>query len=81
MQHWQDFVLAAGSLIFSLALIPSLRSSHKPAASTSLITAAVLLIFAVTYMTLSLWFSAVAITINGLCWLTLAVQKSSQKLK
>ena len=78
MQHWQDFVLAAGSLIFSLALIPSLRSTHKPAASTSLVTSGVLFIFAVTYLTLSLWFSAIAITINGLAWLVLALQKLAQ---
>ncbi len=75
MQHWQDYILAAGSLIFTIALIPSLRSKHKPAVSTSLITAGVLVAFAFTYITLSLWFSAIAISINGLAWIALAIQK------
>lgn len=80
MHHWQDYVLASGSLIFSLALIPSLRSKNKPAISTSLVTFGVLVVFGITYITLSLWFSAVSVTINALAWLTLAIQKKSQKL-
>ncbi len=79
MQHWQDYVLGAGSLIFTVALIPSLRSRNKPAISTSLVTFAVLVVFAITYVTLSLWFSAFSIAINAAAWLTLAVQQSKMK--
>jgi hypothetical protein len=80
MQQWQDYVLATGSLLFTLALIPSLRAKNKPALSTSLITVVVLVIFALTYITLSLWFSAAAAGLNGLAWLALALQKHRQKI-
>ncbi len=75
MRHWQDIVLAVGSLVFSIALIPSLRSKDKPAFATSVVTFLVLITFAITYMTLSFWFSTVAIAINALTWLVLAIQK------
>lgn len=51
---WQDWVFAIGSLIFAAALIPSVRGQDKPALSTSLTTGSVLIIFALTYLTLSL---------------------------
>jgi hypothetical protein len=81
MHHWQDIVLALGSIIFSIALLPSLRSEHKPAVSTSLITFGVLVVFALTYASLSLWFSTASITVNAGAWLALALQKRAQKAK
>lgn len=79
MHHqWQDIVLAFGSLLFSLALIPTIRSKNKPALSTSLITFGVLIVFACTYATLSLWLSTISATINGCAWLILAIQKHTQ---
>lgn len=79
MHHWQDFVLSAGSLIFTAALVPSLLSKHKPALSTSLMTGVVLAIFVVVYTTLSLWFTAFSTSLNCLAWLALAVQKYFQE--
>lgn len=75
---WQDIVLAGGSLLFTVALIPSIRSKHKPALTTSVLTGSVLLLFTFTYATLELWFSAVSVCVNGLMWLTLALQKYRQ---
>lgn len=75
---WQDWVLSAGLFIFSIALVPTILGKEKPALSTSFITGSVLLIFAFVYATLSLWFSAVSVIINGLLWLTLFVQKYLQ---
>jgi hypothetical protein len=75
---WQDIVLTIGSLIFAVALIPSLLSKDKPALTTSITTGCVLLVFAFVYTTLSLWFSAISTTITGLMWLTLAVQKHTR---
>jgi hypothetical protein len=78
MHHIQDIILTVGSLFFSVALIPSLVGKHKPAVSTSILTSIVLVVFAAVYISLSLWFSAVAISINAICWLTLAVQRYTQ---
>jgi hypothetical protein len=67
-----------GSIIFAVALIPSVTSKEKPALSTSLPTGVVLLIFALTYVTLSLWFSAASTAATGILWLTMAAQKYRQ---
>jgi len=73
--RWQDVVLAAGSLVLALALVPTLRSAHKPALWTSLITATCLTVFAVVYGSLALWYATVTTAITSLCWWTLAFQK------
>lgn len=76
--YWQDFILAAGSLVFTIALLPSIRSVHKPALATSTLTSAVLLTVAFTYATLSLWFAFVTATLNCVAWLILAYQRYSK---
>ena len=73
--EWQDIVLSAGSWLFAIALIPSVLSKDKPALSSSLMTGGVLLVFAVTYMTLSLWSASVSTLLVSGMWLTLAIQK------
>lgn len=78
MHHLQDFILTVGTLAFIVALIPTIRSSAKPALSTSLLTLGVLLIFSAVYASLGLWFSAATAIANGACWLILAVQKLQQ---
>jgi hypothetical protein len=55
MNEWQDIVISAGALILALALWPSILSKDKPALWTSLVTGAVLFVFALTYGSLSLW--------------------------
>jgi threonine/homoserine/homoserine lactone efflux protein len=72
---WQDLVLTVGTFIFILALLPSILSKDKPALSSSLITGAVLVIFVLTYLSLSFWLTAFAVALNSLTWLTLAYQK------
>ena len=76
--HWQDWIFSSGGVIFSIALIPSLVSKDKPALSTSLMTGVVLVIFAATYLTLSLLFSGIVTFVSAAAWLTLAVQKYLQ---
>ena len=73
--HWQDIVLAAGSVTFIIALFPSVLSKDKPALSTSIMTGAVLIIFACVYFTLSLWLSTLTTAITGVIWFILAAQK------
>lgn len=73
--HWQDLVFAVGSIIFMVALIPSVRSRNKPALSSSLLTCGVLLAFVVCYATLGLTYSAVTTGGTAALWFTLAVQE------
>lgn len=79
MIGWQDIILTIGSLVFLVALIPSITSKDKPALMTSLMTGLVLFVFAMTYITLDLWFSAVTTALTGMLWLVLAVQKARAK--
>ena len=72
---WQDIVLGVGQLLFLVALIPSLRSEDKPALGTSVMTGALLTVFAVVYLTLGLLFSTISSLIIALGWWTLAFQK------
>lgn len=71
---WQDLVLGAGQLLFSLALVPALRSPAKPPRSTCVLTGSVLLAFAATFATLGFWWSTAASLICGVLWLALAAQ-------
>jgi hypothetical protein len=78
---WQDYVFTFGALVFSIALIPALRSNEKPPIITSLPTATLLVAFAATYLTLHLWFSAIASFTNGIIWGTLAFQAYTRRNK
>ena len=71
---WQDVILTAGSIVFLLALIPTIVGPSKPAASTSAITGSVLLLFALTYLTLGLYLSAVTTSLTGAAWLLVLAQ-------
>lgn len=79
--HWQDLVLTIGQILFIISLIPSITSKHKPALTTSLISGVVLMLFAATYINLSLVFAAIGTFITGVLWLILAYQKYSLEKK
>lgn len=72
---WQDIVFSIGAWIFVIALLPSVFGKDKPALTSSLMTGSVLAIYALTYLTLSLWISAFSTSLVALTWFTLAVQK------
>ena len=76
---WQDAVFAIGTLTFSLALIPSIKSKNKPHLYTSVMTAVVLVAFSATYFSLDLIFSCITALINASLWSVLTWQKYSQK--
>ena len=76
---WQDSVLTGGTIIFIVALIPSVLGKDKPAVSTSLPTACVLTVFVVVYASLSLWFAAIANSFTATLWFILALQKWKEK--
>jgi hypothetical protein len=75
---WQDIVLAVGSISFAGALVPSLRSSNKPALATSVITGGWLSVFAATYATLRLWFATATTAVTAALWVLLAMQTRRQ---
>jgi len=72
---WQDALLMVGGFGFSLALLPSLLSTNKPAWSTSLLTGSILLTFSVCYLSLDLLLAFISTVITAILWLTLFVQK------
>lgn len=76
MHHWQDIVIAIGSFIFAVALIPSILSKEdKPALWTSVTTGLVLIVFAVTYASLTLWYATFTTSLAATLWIVLALQK------
>jgi hypothetical protein len=75
---WQDFMFTIGSIIFAIALLPSIFSPHKPALTSSIMTGSVLYMFSMTYFTLDLTFSALSTLMTAGMWSTLAVQKCRQ---
>ena len=76
---WQDWVLATGAIAFIVALVPSVLSKDKPALTTSLLTGTVLAIYAIVYVTLSLWLTTITVAITSLTWFILAYQKYTMK--
>ena len=72
---WQDYILTIGTILFIVALIPSVFSKDKPAFTTSLLTGSVLAVFAFVYLSLSLWLTTITVSITSLTWLILAYQK------
>lgn len=75
----QDYILSFGSILFVIALIPSIRAKDKPALSTSLMTAVVLTVFALTYLSLKFWFATFSTSLTAVCWYILAWQKFTFK--
>jgi hypothetical protein len=76
--QWQDMVFTVGSLVFIIALLPSVFSKNKPDIRTSTGTAVILTVFAATYYSLGLYFSAVVTALTAIVWAFLAWQKYSE---
>lgn len=72
---WQDWVFGIGTVIFSVALLPSIFGGEKPSMSTSVPTGSILMLFAFTQASLSLWFAAVMSIVAGSLWFILAFQR------
>ena len=72
---WQDYVIAIGSWLFIIALIPTIISKEKPALTTSLLTASVLTSYVLCFSSLGMLMSAISGAGTALCWWILAFQK------
>lgn len=73
--NWQDIVIAVGTVIIVLGVLPSIFSDDKPALATCAITATIVFIFALTFLTLELWFTATVNLANTTVWTILTVQQ------
>lgn len=66
MIGWQDITLLLGSVIFTIALIPQLKDCMYRRAVVNVwsatLTAAILLIFCLSYASLSMWLAAIPLT-------------------
>jgi K+-sensing histidine kinase KdpD len=71
---WQDKVFSIGEIVFLTGLIPSLLSSHKPAAATSLATAVMLYAFMFVHASYGLWVTFTLTAITATIWLALGIQ-------
>lgn len=69
LDHWQDIVFAIGSIVFTIALIPAILEKKYPPASTCILTGFMVGVYAVTDLTLQLWFSAITSAISALLWI------------
>lgn len=72
---WQDLVFAVGMIALTIFLIPAVRSkTHKPPLLTSLGHGSVMVVFALTYVTLHFWFATAMAAAEGALWFWLATQ-------
>jgi hypothetical protein len=76
---WQDVVIGIGSVSFSLALLPAIWRRQPPPVITCALTTFWLWVYAVVFITLSLWFSAITGSVTALCWTILLYQASRSK--
>lgn len=72
---WQNIMLAAGGLIFSIALLPSVMSKNKPSKWTCLITGVVLACFVVVYASQKWWYGMMSNGLTAAMWFTLLFQQ------
>lgn len=75
IEHWQDIVFAAGSIVFTIALIPAIVKKQYPPISTCLLTGVMIGIYAITDLTLALWFSAITSAVSALIWIMMGVKQ------
>lgn len=75
IEHWQDIIFAVGSIVFTIALIPAIVEKRYPPVSTCILTGFMIGIYAVTDLTLSLWFSAITSAISALLWIWMGIKQ------
>jgi heme O synthase-like polyprenyltransferase len=76
--RWQDIVISICQTSFLVALVPSIKSNHKPAVTTSVMYAILLCVIAFSLATLHLWLSAITALAGAVPWFILALQKHKQ---
>ena len=72
---WQDIYLMVSSVLFAVALIPSILSKDKPALWTSTFTSILLLGTTGAFFSLGLYLSAGGCALTTIAWIILLWQK------
>ena len=77
---WQDILISTMNVVFAWALVPQIYKSYQQKRSgvsllTSSQTVGALWVIAICYVTLGLYFSAILISISGLLWFVIMVQR------
>ncbi|QQG39585.1 MAG: hypothetical protein HYS81_04370 [Candidatus Aenigmatarchaeota archaeon] len=77
---WQDAAFTIGQLIFMISLLPTVmdRKSQVPR-QTSVTTTAIMLGFAVTYVSLNLYFAAALSCLLAIMWGVVAWKRPVKK--
>ena len=76
---WQDFVFGLMGVLLLHALHPALKDPQKPPVRTSVQTAIILFVCAMTHTTLGLWGTAAVTAMTSMYWVILAYQRARQK--
>lgn len=72
-QGWQDYVIVALQLGFSMALLPMFaKNAHRPELSSSLTTAVFVTVFVYVYATLGFWRTVIFTSVLGIEWWIIA---------
>lgn len=73
----EDKLLTAGTLVLNLTLLPTLLDrDSKVSRWTSVPTAIILLVFSITYLSLDLVFTSIAVALGSMIWSLIAVYRS-----
>ena len=75
---WQDYVFAVGALILWACTVPMIQDRQKPPIKTSVVTAAVLVSYAVAEWTIDLTMAAVVTSLQVVGWAVLGYQRWKQ---
>lgn len=75
---WQDVVFTVGTVLFSVALLFSVRSEHKPAVGTSLMNVFIIASFIIAYWSMELYYAALTNLLTFTLWAILFFQKWSK---
>ena len=71
----QECIFVAGSIIFILALLPSVFGEDKPDRATSAMTGTVLAVFGGAYVSMDFYFAAITSFVTAALWGTMWWQK------
>lgn len=75
LSSWQDIVFSLGSIVFTMALVPAIIRKRYPPISTCVLTATMLIVYAVTDATLGLWFSTITTIASSIIWMVMGVKQ------
>ncbi len=75
---WQEIVFFLGNFVFWASLIPMIRGATKPPLTSSGPTSLILFLFAGSFLSLRLYFSAISNFITAILWAILFFQKYNE---